>query len=53
MNSRIFILYDSKGGTTQKIAEVVAQGARRIAGVTVELKKVDSVTPQDMIDADG
>jgi multimeric flavodoxin WrbA len=53
MNSRILILYDSKGGTTQKIAEVVAQGAKRIAEMTVELKKVDSIAPQDIVAADG
>jgi len=38
---------------TKKVADVVAEGARRVSKVTVELKTADSVTPQDATAADG
>lgn len=38
---------------TKKVADVVAEGARRVSKVTVELKTADSVTTQDALAADG
>jgi multimeric flavodoxin WrbA len=38
---------------TKKVADVVADGARRVSKVTVELKTADSVTAQDVTAADG
>ena len=38
---------------TKKVAEVVAEGARRVSKVTVELKTAETVTAQDAITADG
>jgi multimeric flavodoxin WrbA len=38
---------------TKKVAEVAAEGARRVSKVTVELKTADSVTPEEVIAADG
>ena len=38
---------------TKKVADVVAEGARRVSKVTVELKTADSVTPQDAMAAEG
>jgi len=47
------IVYDSRYGMTEKVANVVAEGARRIAGTTVELKRADAVDVQTAADADG
>lgn len=38
---------------TEKVAQTVAEGARRISGMAVELKRVDSASQQDVIAADG
>jgi multimeric flavodoxin WrbA len=38
---------------TKKVADVVAEGAKRVSKVTVELKNAESVTSQDVIAADG
>jgi len=38
---------------TKKVADVVAEGARRVSAVAVELKTADSVTAQDVTSADG
>jgi multimeric flavodoxin WrbA len=51
--SKILIIYDSRRGMTEKVAKVVAQGARRIPGTIVELKKADSVTAKNAVAFDG
>jgi NAD(P)H dehydrogenase (quinone) len=53
MSPKILIIYDSRTGNTEKLAKAVAEGSKRVSGITVELKKAESVTPEDAIDADG
>lgn len=53
MNPKILIIYDSRTGKTEKLAKIVAQGAKRVSEVTVKLKRADSVTPKEVVDADG
>ena len=53
MSPKILIMYDSRTGNTEKLAEAVAEGVKRISGVTVELKRAESITPEDVTDADG
>ncbi|MCS7305314.1 MAG: NAD(P)H-dependent oxidoreductase [Thermoguttaceae bacterium] len=49
----VLIVYYTLGGTTEKMAAAVAEGARSVAGVTVKVKKVEEVTKQELIEADG
>jgi NAD(P)H dehydrogenase (quinone) len=53
VTSKVLIIYDSRGGMTEKIAKLVAEGAKRIPGTTVQLKRADSVNPKDAAVADG
>ena len=53
MSPKILIMYDSRTGNTEKLAEAMAEGAKRVPGVILELKKAESVTPEDVVDADG
>ncbi|MFB0501698.1 MAG: flavodoxin domain-containing protein [Candidatus Bathyarchaeia archaeon] len=53
MSPKIRIMYDSRTGNTEKLAEAVAEGIKRVSGVAVELNRVESITPEDVIDADG
>lgn len=50
---KVLIVYDSKSGNTAKMAEAVAEGAKVVKNVMVEVKKVDNATPEDLVDADG
>ena len=52
-SNRILIIYDSRDGMTKKVADVVAEGAKRVSKVTVEVKMADSVSTQDVTAADG
>ena len=53
MLAKIMIIYDSRHGMTEKVASVVAEGARRVAGTIVELKRADDLDVQSVADADG
>ncbi len=53
MSPKILIMYYSRTGNTEKLAEAVAEGVERVSEVTVELKRAESVTPEDVIGADG
>jgi NAD(P)H dehydrogenase (quinone) len=50
---RILVVYYSRKGTTEKMAEAVADGARKVPGVAVVVKKVDQVTKEELQAADG
>jgi NAD(P)H dehydrogenase (quinone) len=49
---RILVAYDSNTGNTEKMAEAVAEGARK-AGAQVTLKKVSEVSVKDLLENDG
>jgi len=51
--ARVLVVYDSKTGHTEKMAYAVAEGAKRVRGVNVEVKKVDQTRIKDLLDADG
>lgn len=50
---KVLIVYDSKTGNTEKMAQAIAKGANKIDSVTVELKKADETTNDDLVKADG
>ena len=50
--SKILIIYYSRTGNTQKMAEIVARGAQA-KGAEVTLKEVGEVQPREMLDFDG
>ncbi len=49
----VLVAYHSLRGNTEKMAQGVVEGARRVQGVKVVLKKVEDVTKEDLIAADG
>jgi NAD(P)H dehydrogenase (quinone) len=49
----ILVLYDSQGGYTLKMAELVAQGAAEIPDSEIRLRSVESATDQDVLWCDG
>jgi NAD(P)H dehydrogenase (quinone) len=51
--TKILIVYDSRTGNTEKLALAVADGAKQVRGVTVEVKKVDETRTADLLGVDG
>jgi NAD(P)H dehydrogenase (quinone) len=50
---RVLVAYYSLSGNTQKMAEGVVEGAKRVPGVEVSLKTVEEVAKSDLQTADG
>jgi NAD(P)H dehydrogenase (quinone) len=50
---QILVIYDSKTGNTENMAFAVAEGAREVEGIDVQVKKVDKATNEDLLKADG
>ncbi|NPA33128.1 MAG: flavodoxin family protein [Aquificae bacterium] len=50
---RVLIVYDTQTGNTEKMAKLVAEGALRVEGTEVRLKRVSEATKEDVLWADG
>ncbi len=50
--AKIGVIYYSRGGNTEKMAEFIAQGVKK-EGIEVELKKVENATLEDLLGWDG
>jgi NAD(P)H dehydrogenase (quinone) len=51
--TKILIAYYTKSGNTEKIAHLIAEGAKTVPGATVELKKVEAITAEQAAEADA
>lgn len=50
---KVLVLFDSASGNTAKMAELVAEGARRVPEIEVRLRKVGEATADDVLWCDG
>lgn len=50
---KILVLYYSRTGNVETLARAVAEGAKGIEGVIVEMKRVNYATIEDLISCDG
>jgi NAD(P)H dehydrogenase (quinone) len=48
---KVLVIYDSETGNTEKMAALVAAGAREVKNVDVTVKKVDTATNEDLLAA--
>lgn len=53
MSPKILVIYYSKTGNTEKLAKAVAEGAKQVPGVTVELNKAETASLKEVLEADG
>jgi NAD(P)H dehydrogenase (quinone) len=51
--ARVLVIYYSRSGNTEKMAEAVAAGAKQVSGVEVALHRVAEVKTDDLLSADG
>ncbi len=49
----VLIAYDSLHGNTERMAQAVAEGVKRVPGAVAALKKVSEVTKEDLVAADA
>ncbi len=51
--AKILIVYDSKTGNTEKMTHAISEGAKEVKGVTVDIKRIEKTTLEDLRNADG
>ncbi|WP_296820149.1 NAD(P)H:quinone oxidoreductase [Brevundimonas sp.] len=51
--TKILVLYHSTYGHIEKMAEAVAEGARSVEGVTVDIKRVPELVPEELARKSG
>ena len=50
---RVLVAYDTRTGNTERMAQAVAEGAKRIPNTSVDVKRVEDVTKQNLQAADA
>jgi len=50
---KIIVIYASRTGNTENLAQALAEGARKVPGITVELRNVGRVDLREVAEADG
>ena len=50
---QVLVMYYSKSGNTQKLAEEIAKGVKEVESVDCVLKSISEVTKDDFLDSDG
>jgi len=51
--ANVLVVYYSRTGHVKRMAEEVAAAAREVEGAEVDLRPVDQVTPEDLLDQDA
>lgn len=51
--AKMLIVFHTRSGNTETMAEYVADGARGVEGIEVEVRSVDIVTPDDLLGFDA
>ena len=49
----VLVLFDSRGGLVQHLAEAVAEGVREVAGAEVSPRRLDEADPRELLDCDA
>ncbi len=50
---KIIIVYASRTGSTEKLAQAIAEGIRKVENVSIEVMRARDVKPDDAVSADG
>ena len=49
----VLILFDSRGGLTEQLAQAVADGVRGVAGAQLSLRRLDDASPDELKQVDA
>jgi NAD(P)H dehydrogenase (quinone) len=49
----VLILFDSRGGLTEQLAQAMAEGVRGVAGVQLSLRRLDDASPEELKQVDA
>lgn len=49
----VLLLFDSRGGLTEQLAQAVAEGVRSVAGAQLTIRRLEDASPEDLKQADA
>ena len=49
----VLVLFDSRGGLTEQLAQAVAEGVRGVAGAQLSLRRLDDASPEGLKQVDA
>jgi NAD(P)H dehydrogenase (quinone) len=53
MRAKILLLFDSRGGLTEHLAEAIADGVRSVDGAELSYRRIDEADQRELLDCDG
>ena len=51
--ARVLLLFDSRGGLTEQLAEAVAEGVRAVPGIELSYRRIDEADPGELRTTDA
>ncbi len=51
--ARVLLLFDSRGGLTEQLAEAVADGVRAVPGAELRYRRIDEADPTELLEIDA
>ena len=51
--ARLLLLFDSRGGLTEQLAEAVAAGVREVEGTELRYRRLEETEPRELLDIDA
>ena len=51
--ARILLLFDSRGGLTEHLAEAIAEGVRSVDGADLSYRRIDEARPNELLECDA
>jgi NAD(P)H dehydrogenase (quinone) len=49
----VLLLYDSRGGLVELLADAIAEGVQSVPGVELRRRRVDDASPEELLDCDA
>ena len=46
----VLLIYDSRGGLVEELADSIADGVRSVPGVTLRSRRIDEANPEELLD---
>jgi len=52
-DARVLLLFDSRDGLTEQLAEAVAEGVRTVSGAELRYRRLDEADPKELLELDA
>jgi NAD(P)H dehydrogenase (quinone) len=52
-DARVLLLFDSRGGLTEQLAEAVAEGVRTVSGAELRCRRIDDADQKELLEIDA